>query len=84
MLVAVTFWVFDQQSSKAVTFNFSYGQNTPKELIDSTALAGDLWSSHLSDNVSLNIHIDFGELSDGLLGGARPNMVRVKYEDALT
>ncbi|MEO1622100.1 MAG: NF038122 family metalloprotease, partial [Cyanobacteria bacterium J06632_3] len=70
-------------AAQAVTFNFSYGENTPEEVISATTLAGDLWSSHLSDDVALNIHIDFGSLSEGLLGGARPNMVQVKYEDAL-
>lgn len=84
VLVAGAFGVAGQQNAQAVTFNFSYGTNTPQEVIDSTALAGDIWSSQLSDDVALNIHIDFGALSDGLLGGARPNMVRVKYKDVLT
>ncbi|NEQ55339.1 MAG: hypothetical protein F6K11_35350, partial [Leptolyngbya sp. SIO3F4] len=78
-VVAIT----NPSPAKALTFNFSHGADAPQEVHDAITAAGNLWSSHLSDDVELNIHIDFGELPEGILGGARPNMVRVKYEDVL-
>jgi hypothetical protein len=79
--------------SQAVQFNFTYAHGTRQEVIDGFEKAGSLWSSKLQDtyldsscfcqrNTTVNIFINFEELSNSkALGGARPAMVRVNYQD---
>ncbi|PZV06004.1 MAG: hypothetical protein DCF32_10450 [Leptolyngbya sp.] len=65
-------------------FNFTYGSGTPEATIAAVEAAASHWASQFTDDITLNIYVDFGDLPDTILGGARPNMVEVKYRDVLT
>lgn len=69
---------------QAVSFNFTYNPDVSSQFVNGFTTAGNLWSQHLNDDVKLNIHIELDGLPDGILGGARPGMVRVNYNDFLT
>ena len=72
-----------QHNVQALTFNFNFDQSATTEVKDSIIEAGRLWENALYDDVTVNIDVQFGELPDGYLGGARPGMVRVAYADAI-
>ena len=69
--------------AQAVTFNFFPTEGTSQEVLDAFTIAGDLWSSHLQDDVTINIGIGFETLPENIIGGANPDMVRVKYKDVI-
>ena len=72
-----------------LNFNYSFTSATPEEeiLFQEAILvieeAASIWESQLIDPVSVNLDINFGTLPEGVLGGARPNMVKVQYTDLL-
>ncbi len=72
------------QPAQALTFNFNYEDTVTQDVRDAMDEAGAIWSSHLKDDVVLNIDVGFGGLSTSYLGGARPEMVRVDYGDVVT
>lgn len=63
----------------AVTFSFTPAPGTPQEAVDGFAEAGDLWSQHLRDNITVNVTIAFTSLDPGVLGSASSEKVRVTY-----
>jgi hypothetical protein len=54
--------------ANALTFNFNPAAGTSQLAIDGFKAAGALWSSVLTDNVTININIDFKKLAPGVLG----------------
>jgi hypothetical protein len=52
----------------ALTFNFTPAAGTSQLAIDGFKAAGALWSSLFTDDVSVNINIDFKQLDAGVLG----------------
>ena len=71
------------QPGHAVSFNFNYDDQAPQHMITAFEDAGSIWAGYLQDDVTLNIDVSYGELPDGMLGGARPDMVMVNWSDAL-
>ena len=66
-------------SAQALTFNLIYN-NT----IDPTALAGfqqaaNRWSSIFSDNITVNLTIDFKVLGTGILGSTSTSLFNTSY-----
>lgn len=53
-----------------LTFAFNPAGGTPQNVQDGFAEAADLWSAILSDNVTVNIDIDYQALGAGILGQA--------------
>jgi hypothetical protein len=54
--------------ANALTFNFSPTADTSQLAIDGFKTAGNLWSSLLTDNVTVNVNINFTALNAGTLG----------------
>ncbi len=54
--------------ANALIFNFSPVAGTSQQAIDGFNAAGALWSSVLTDNVTVNVNINFAALSAGTLG----------------
>jgi hypothetical protein len=54
--------------ANALTFNFTPAVGTSQLAIDGFNAAGALWSSLFTDNVTININIDFKALTAGTLG----------------
>jgi hypothetical protein len=52
----------------ALTFNFSPAAGTSQQALDGFTSAGNLWSSILTDNVTVNVNINFTALGAGTLG----------------
>ncbi len=64
-------------------FNFTYAPGVSFEQMMGFELAGQFWSSHLSDNVSINIFVEITDaLPENVIGGALPGFVdNVLYSD---
>lgn len=71
------------QPGQALTFNFDYADQTPQQAITAFEEAGSIWAGYLHDDITLNIDVSYGELPNGMLGGARPNMVRANWADVI-
>jgi hypothetical protein len=56
---------------QALKFNFTYAPNTTVEQMVGFEMAGRIWSNYLTDDVTVNIHVEMvNELSDDTVGGA--------------
>ncbi|WP_172657271.1 NF038122 family metalloprotease [Myxosarcina sp. GI1] len=64
-------------------FNFTYAPGVSFEQMIGFELAGQFWSSHLSDNVSINIFVEISDaLPENVIGGALPGFEdNVLYSD---
>ncbi|WP_310485385.1 NF038122 family metalloprotease [Chamaesiphon sp. VAR_48_metabat_403] len=63
----------------ALTFNFTPAAGTSQLAIDGFRSAGALWSSIYTDNVTVNVNINFTALGTGILGGANPTNQSFSY-----
>jgi hypothetical protein len=63
----------------ALTFNFTPAAGTSQQAIDGFRTAGSLWSSLFTDNVTVNININFTALSRGVLGETGSNNRSFSY-----
>ena len=60
---------------QALTFNFSYEEGTSIDQIQAFKAAGDVWSSYLTDDVTVNLHVEITNLlPTNVLGGALPGI----------
>ena len=66
--------------ANALTFNFSPTVGTSQLAIDGFTTAGNLWSSLLTDNVTVNVNINFTALGAGTLGEASSNTNFYSYD----
>ncbi len=57
-------------NGNGLQFNFIPAVGMPQNAIDGFAAAGALWSSILTDDIIININIDFRALGPGILGSA--------------
>jgi hypothetical protein len=57
--------------AQALQFNFTYAPNTTVEQMVGFEMAGRIWSNYLTDDVTVNIHVEMvNELPDDIVGGA--------------
>jgi hypothetical protein len=56
--------------ANALTFNFTPVAGTSQQAIDGFTAAGNLWSSLFTDNVTINININFADIGSGTLAQA--------------
>jgi hypothetical protein len=54
--------------ANALTFNFNPAAGTSQQAIDGFTTAGSMWSSLFTDNVTVNVNINFTPLGAGTLG----------------
>jgi len=66
---------------RALTFNFTPTAGTSQAAIDGFAAAGTRWSTLFTDNVTINIQIDFSALGSGILGQAGSSTVLTSYSN---
>lgn len=64
-------------------FNFSYAPGVTYEQTLGFEMAGEFWSQYLTDNVSVNIHVEISDrLPENVMGGAIPAIEsNVLYKD---
>jgi hypothetical protein len=61
--------------AEALTFNFTYDPGTSLQQIIGFETAGNIWSSYLTDNTTINLHVGVSsELPGQAVGGALPGM----------
>lgn len=70
--------------AQALSFNFTFSENTPLTVRSIFWDAGDAWSKQFTDDVVVNIFVDYGTLPTNVLAGSRPAMTRVMYSEFLT
>ena len=73
--------VSSSMPAQALQFKFSYAPDTPVEVISGFYTAGDRWGSQFTDDATINIHIDYGELASSVTGGTRSAMEKISYEN---
>jgi hypothetical protein len=57
------------------TFNFTYDPGTTLQQMVGFEMAGRIWSSYLTDNTTVNIHVGVSDnLGTNVIGGALPGM----------
>jgi hypothetical protein len=67
-----------------VQFSFGFSEGTPPEVIQGFNAAGELWSSFLSDDVTVNLAVQYESLSNPrLLGSFSPARISYTYQDTL-
>jgi hypothetical protein len=75
-------------ASFGLLFNFFYGAGIPLDQADavvkSVNRAASTWSSYIKDRVVLNAQIEFVNLPEAVIGGSRPAMTKVNYENFVT
>ena len=69
------------RAAQALTFNFTPVSGTSQQAINGFNAAGNLWSSFLSDNVTININIGFSALGSGVLAQAGSTTQGFSYSD---
>ena len=64
-------------------FDFSYAAGTTDAQILGFEMAGEFWSQYLTDNVTINLHVEMtNNLPDNVIGGALPAIEdNIKYEN---
>lgn len=66
--------------AQALKFNFSYAPGTSYEQMLGFEMAGNYWSSYLTDDVTLNIFVESTSmLPENVIGGALPGMTQFKH-----
>lgn len=60
-------------------FIFNFANNVPQEVRDGVEEAGEIWSSYLTDEVKINIKIDYDSLGEFTAGEADSNTIEVPY-----
>ena len=72
-----------QAATYALSFNFDYDSAVPEALQLAAEEAAGRWSNSLKDDVTVNVRLEFADLSaaGNVLGGVRPGKVTFKYED---
>jgi hypothetical protein len=61
--------------AEALTFNFTYDPGTSLQQIVGFETAGNVWASHLTDDVTVNLHVGVSNnLPGNAVGGALPGM----------
>lgn len=67
-------------SAGELEFVFNATAETPQEVIDGFIAAGELWSSLLTDDVTITVDIGFEPLGAGVLGATGSAQGQVDYE----
>lgn len=75
--------ISSSSSAQAVQFNFSYAPGTTLEQAIGIEMAGGIWASHLSDDVTVNVYLQTAsDLPTTVVGGALPGLeARYKFKD---
>ena len=68
--------------AQAAIFNFTYQPGVTQQQIEAVELAGNIWSTYLTDNITANIHFEMtsGVLDNNVLGGATPAIIKMNYD----
>jgi hypothetical protein len=67
--------------ANALTFNFTPVAGTSQQAIDGFTAAGNLWSSLFTDNVTINININFANIGSGTLAQASSPAYFFSYQN---
>ncbi len=68
--------------AQALQFKFTYAPNTTVEQMVGFEMAGRVWSNYLTDDVTVNVHVEMvNELPENVIGGALTGwQAQEKYE----
>ncbi|MEL6222717.1 MAG: NF038122 family metalloprotease [Cyanobacteria bacterium J06627_8] len=69
--------------ANAIQFNFEFSEETPTDVIGGFQEAGDVWSSLLSDDITVDLTVDFQPFNTTSLGRFTPERINVDYQDVL-
>jgi hypothetical protein len=73
--VSLTAVVSTSTAAQALNFNFSYAPGTSLEQMLAFEMAGNIWSSYMNDDATINIHIEMTDLlPNNVIGGSLPGV----------
>jgi len=72
---------FAGTAAQALTFKFNYKPEMDVQALTGFQIAADLWSSKLTDDVTVNLNIGFEQLESNILGQASSNLSVFSYLD---
>lgn len=80
--LALTAAIASADPAQAVQINFSYGTGITSDQMLGMEIAGEIWSSYLTDDATVNIHVETTDgLPEGIVGGALPGIeTKLKYK----
>jgi hypothetical protein len=67
-----------------LTFSFTAGGGCTADIQNGFTQAGAIWATHLTDNVTVNVNIDYQPLGAGILGSATSTKATYTYSDVRT
>ncbi|MGK7955422.1 MAG: hypothetical protein AB4063_09200, partial [Crocosphaera sp.] len=71
--------------ARALQINATYSSEIDLATAQDIESSFDVWERELKDPVTLNINFSFAnDLPTGVLAGAKPSMIKVRYQDYLT
>ena len=80
LLSVSTVLVASNLPAQALNFKFTYGSDVSYEQMLGFEMAGKYWSSHLTDDVTVNIFIESTSmLPENVIGGALPGMTQFQH-----
>jgi hypothetical protein len=84
VLTTSSIGIFYLNKAQALTFNFSASEDINPEALAGFEAAGNLWSSALRDNVTVNINIGYQPLEEGVLGETESQVIDFSYSKVKT
>ncbi|MEB3212720.1 MAG: NF038122 family metalloprotease [Leptolyngbyaceae bacterium] len=69
--------------AQAIQFNFDFPEDTPPEVIKGFEDAGQIWSSVVLDDITVDLTIDYQPFNTTSLGRFVPENTNVEYRDLL-
>ncbi|MEM9452527.1 MAG: NF038122 family metalloprotease, partial [Cyanobacteria bacterium P01_E01_bin.6] len=82
-LVIAAYPIFHAAPARSLQFNFGFAEDTPPEVIQGFEDAGNLWSSFLSDDITVDVAVQYEPFNQTSLGRFTPERVNVEYRDVL-
>ena len=74
-LVTCSTVILSNTTAKALNFNFTYAEDTTLEQRLGFEMAGKIWSSYLTDDIDVEIHVEMTDLlPKNVIGGALPGI----------
>lgn len=74
LTLAAAFILGSNLPAAALKINLTYGASVTEEQKEAAELAALIWEHYITDDITVNIHLDMSELRWGKMGAAIPNL----------
>ncbi|MGB3494319.1 MAG: NF038122 family metalloprotease [Elainellaceae cyanobacterium] len=81
LMVGAVGAICSADAASALEFNFGFAEGTSPDVITGFEQAGHLWSSILSDDIEVNLNVEFRDINSPSLGFFEPQRVSYDYSE---